>query len=89
MIIGLIGGYVLGARAGRERYEQIKRLSSKTAQHPAVEQVLNQVGGVGDLFRSGVASGLSATAQGLRAVGEPSHIAGHHSTETTSIEINS
>ena len=30
-------GYVLGTRAGRERYEQIKRWSSKVADHPAVQ----------------------------------------------------
>jgi len=37
LAIGFVAGYVLGAKAGRERYEQIKRLSAKTADHPAVQ----------------------------------------------------
>ena len=31
-------GYVLGARAGRERYEQIMKLARKAADSPAVQQ---------------------------------------------------
>ena len=37
LVLGLVAGYVLGARAGRERYEQIKRVTSKTVDHPAVQ----------------------------------------------------
>jgi hypothetical protein len=36
LLIGAAVGYVLGSRAGRERYEQIKRWSAKLADHPAV-----------------------------------------------------
>jgi hypothetical protein len=64
-------GYVLGARAGRERYEQIKRISATTARHPAVSQILDQATGVSDLARSLVASGLDSGARGLRSVAEP------------------
>jgi hypothetical protein len=35
---GLAIGYVLGAQAGRERYEQLKRLARKAAESPAVQQ---------------------------------------------------
>jgi hypothetical protein len=35
--IGVAIGYVLGSRAGRERYEQIKRMSLKVSDHPAVQ----------------------------------------------------
>ena len=35
---GLAVGFVLGARAGRERYEQIKRLSRRVADSPAAQQ---------------------------------------------------
>lgn len=35
--LGLAVGYVLGAKAGRQRYEQIVRLSSKAADSPAVQ----------------------------------------------------
>lgn len=37
LVVGLVIGYVLGAKAGRERYEQIMRLSSKAADSPAVQ----------------------------------------------------
>lgn len=36
-LLGAIAGYVLGARAGRGRYEQIVRTYRKVADHPAVQ----------------------------------------------------
>jgi hypothetical protein len=35
-IAGLAVGYVLGTRAGRERYEQLKKSASQISQNPAV-----------------------------------------------------
>ncbi|MHB9861896.1 YtxH domain-containing protein [Streptomyces sp. YIM S03343] len=35
-IAGLVVGYVLGTRAGRERYEQLKKSAQQVAQNPAV-----------------------------------------------------
>ncbi|MGW1077055.1 YtxH domain-containing protein [Streptomyces sp. NPDC002537] len=35
-IIGAAVGYVLGARAGRERYEQLRKGAQRVAQNPAV-----------------------------------------------------
>lgn len=37
-VAGVVVGFVLGARAGRERYEQIKRLVRKAADNPSVQQ---------------------------------------------------
>lgn len=37
-------GYVLGARAGRERYEQIKASATKVAQDPRVRAKANEAG---------------------------------------------
>ena len=37
MGLGFVIGYVAGSKAGRERYEQIVRLSSKAVHHPAVQ----------------------------------------------------
>lgn len=34
---GAAAGYVLGARAGRERYEQLARAYRKVADHPAAQ----------------------------------------------------
>ncbi|KUJ36384.1 hypothetical protein MBT84_28965 [Streptomyces sp. MBT84] len=35
-VAGLFLGYVLGTRAGRERYEQLKKSARQVAQNPAV-----------------------------------------------------
>src|SRR5262245_38923260 len=37
-VAGLAVGYVLGAQAGRERYEQLKQLARKAAESPAMQQ---------------------------------------------------
>ena len=43
-LAGFAAGYVVGAAAGRERYEQIKSASSKVAGNPAVEKATGTVG---------------------------------------------
>jgi hypothetical protein len=40
---GLAAGFVLGARAGRERYEQLKRLGRQVADSPAAQQAAGAV----------------------------------------------
>jgi len=42
LVIGA-AGYVLGARAGRERYEQIKRQATKAWQNPTVQSAVDDV----------------------------------------------
>ena len=42
-IVGLGLGYVLGTRAGRERYEQIKAGAEKIWHDPRVQQQVTQV----------------------------------------------
>jgi hypothetical protein len=37
-VAGLAAGFVIGARAGRERYEQMKKIARRAADHPAVQQ---------------------------------------------------
>lgn len=70
MIVGGAIGYVLGARAGRPRYEQIVRVSRNLRSHPAVAQLTDQAVGLVDAGRHAVAGGLSAGSRGLRAVGD-------------------
>ncbi|MGQ0574714.1 MAG: hypothetical protein ACT4RN_11000 [Pseudonocardia sp.] len=36
-LLGAAVGYVLGARAGRERYEQLLRTYQRLSDHPAVQ----------------------------------------------------
>jgi hypothetical protein len=42
-IVGTAVGYVLGSRAGRERYEQIKRLSRRISENPTVQETAGLV----------------------------------------------
>src|SRR6516164_1768783 len=41
--VGLGVGYVLGTRAGRERYEQLVKLARKAADSPAIQQAAGAV----------------------------------------------
>lgn len=42
-VLGAAVGYVLGARAGRERYEQLVRAYHRVADHPAVQSAAGVV----------------------------------------------
>jgi len=64
LALGFVAGYVLGAKAGRERYEQIKRLSAKTADHPAVQ-------GAAGFVRAKVSAGVSAVFSRNRRPAQP------------------
>jgi hypothetical protein len=59
---GLAVGYVLGARAGRERYEQITRIGRTVADHPATQQaagaVQAQAAGLAKAAKQKVTDGL-------------------------------
>jgi hypothetical protein len=51
LLAGLAAGYVLGARAGRERYERIAEATRRLAERPEVRELIGNV-------RSGLGSGL-------------------------------
>ena len=53
-LAGFSAGFVVGARAGRERYEQLMKLARQTADHPAVQQAAAAV--------QAKATGLASTA---------------------------
>jgi hypothetical protein len=42
-LMGLAVGYVLGAKAGRERYDQIMRAYHTAVEHPAVQSAVGVV----------------------------------------------
>ncbi|MGW4505801.1 YtxH domain-containing protein [Streptomyces sp. NPDC004436] len=46
-VVGLALGYVLGTRAGRERYEQLKKSARQVAQNPAVRNAAETAGRTG------------------------------------------
>ena len=43
-IAGLAVGFVIGARAGRERYEQMKKAATQVAQSPPVQKATQAAG---------------------------------------------
>ncbi|MDE9364672.1 hypothetical protein PZ938_03565 [Luteipulveratus sp. YIM 133132] len=56
-LIGVGAGYVLGARAGKQRYEQIKTQANKVWENPSVQ---NKVGDVTDQVKSKAPAARSA-----------------------------
>jgi hypothetical protein len=42
-LTGMAAGFVLGARAGRERYDQIVKVAKTITEHPAVQQAAGAV----------------------------------------------
>jgi hypothetical protein len=70
MIVGGAIGYVLGARAGRARYVQIKGWARSLRDHPAYLQLKHQMTGVTDLARTGAAEGLRAGSRQLRSAAD-------------------
>ena len=68
LVVGAAVGYVLGTRAGKQRYEQIKRWASEARKHPAVGQLANQTVGLVDAGRYVAATGLATVAKGLRTI---------------------
>ncbi|TPQ15522.1 YtxH domain-containing protein [Streptomyces sporangiiformans] len=49
-VVGLALGYVLGTRAGRERYEQLKKTARQVAQNPAVRNTAESAAHQGRQF---------------------------------------
>ncbi|MDH6138854.1 MULTISPECIES: hypothetical protein [Kitasatospora] len=41
-VVGAAAGYVLGARAGRQRYEQLAEAARRVAQHPVVQDATHR-----------------------------------------------
>ena len=50
LVVGLSIGYVLGTRAGRERYEEIKAAASRLWNDPRIQDSVDQAG---DFFTDG------------------------------------
>jgi hypothetical protein len=69
-VTGLGIGYVLGARAGRERYEQIQRAYRAVRENPTVQETAGVVGaqasGLVSTAKDRVTSTLSGTPVGDR-----------------------
>ncbi|MDQ0777424.1 YtxH domain-containing protein [Streptomyces aurantiacus] len=49
-VVGLALGYVLGTRAGRERYEQLRKTARQVSQNPAVRNTAESAAQQGRQF---------------------------------------
>jgi hypothetical protein len=67
--VGLAAGYVLGTRAGRERYQQLTASAKRLADEPSLERLQEELNG---LF-----------GQGRNAAGGASGTTGSGSSDTT------
>ncbi len=63
---GLAIGYVLGAQAGRERYEQLKRLARKATESPAMQQTAGALQAQATSTAKSARSKASATVRSAR-----------------------
>ena len=66
LVVGFGAGYVLGSRAGKERYEQIRALWGQVSSSPAVQRAVGKTTGVaGEQGRRA----LSVVQQGVEKAG--------------------
>ena len=70
--VGLAAGYVLGTRAGRERYQQLTASAKRIADEPSLQRIqeeLNGLFGSGDQATGDAELALHVSIPALRVVG--------------------
>jgi hypothetical protein len=77
-LVGLATGYVLGTRAGRERYEQIMKAARALAENPTVQQAAGAVQAQATGLASQAGSKITDRVPGLRHNG---HANGRHADD--------
>jgi hypothetical protein len=61
--VGLAAGYVLGTRAGRERYQQLTASAKRLADDPSVKRLQEELNGLFGSTRQRVVDSTSTTVQ--------------------------
>ena len=61
--VGLAAGYVLGTRAGRERYQQLTASAKRLADDPSVKRLQEELNGLFGSARQRVTDTASTTVQ--------------------------
>lgn len=76
-VVGLAVGYVLGTRAGRERYEQLRRSARRVADNPSIQETAGvlqaQASGLTDRARRKVGDKLGDKVPRLKVRGRGEH----------------
>ena len=74
LVVGFGVGYVLGAKAGHERYEQIERAWARISSTPAFEELMRRGSAVLsqglEAGRGTVSAGLTAASDGVRQLAD-------------------
>ena len=72
IVLGFAAGYVLGAKAGRERYDQIRAMCGNVASHDRIHEVVEiaqeAAESPGSTARSVFGNGLRSASDRLRTV---------------------
>jgi hypothetical protein len=63
LLVGLGAGYVLGAKAGRERYQQIVEATRAFMDNPGVQRLTDEVGKTVNLGKDRVSTATSRTVE--------------------------
>ena len=87
-LVGLGAGYVLGTKAGQERYQQIVEATSKLRENPGVQRLTGEVNKTVNVSKDRVAETAAAKAdQAKDAVA--SKVGGNTGSSTTSTRTSS
>jgi hypothetical protein len=87
-LVGLGAGYVLGAKAGQERYQQIVDAASKLRENPGVQRLTGEVNKTVSVGKDRVAETAAAKAdQAKEAVA--SKVGGNSGTSSTTTTTTS
>lgn len=95
VLVGLGVGYVLGARAGRERYEKIREKASKLRRFPIVAKPLDKAGdqvssfvrAQGERVTDKVADAVKERLFGMPTASTPPDASANTSPETASTSL--
>jgi hypothetical protein len=69
--VGLAAGYVLGTRAGRERYQQLTASAKRLADDPSVKRLQEELNGLFGSARQRVVDSTSTTVQRVGEQAKP------------------
>jgi len=71
LIVGLVIGFILGARAGRERYEQIRAASNRVIGDERFQQIAKMAEKGSFKARTATGNGMIVASQKVRSAATP------------------
>jgi hypothetical protein len=87
-LVGLSAGYVLGTKAGQERYQQIVDAASKVRENPGVQRLTGEVNRTVSVGKDRVAETAAAKADEAKEA-VASKVGGNSGTSSTTTSTSS